>query len=81
MLFVHRLLVCSPLIVLSCGLLYWAMKESKPSSYLLGFQVLIGVGVAAFLQQIIIAAQVRPESYVLSSCGATDIVETCFSLG
>jgi MFS family permease len=46
------LIVCGPpLIALGCGLLYWANMTTHPS-YFLGFQVLLGVGVALFLQNV-----------------------------
>ncbi|CDZ98787.1 Predicted transporter (major facilitator superfamily) [Phaffia rhodozyma] len=57
----YKYLICfGPLpIMLGCGLIYWTIDGGRGHNYILGFQTLIGVGVAAFLQNIIIAGQVE----------------------
>ncbi|CDZ97790.1 Predicted transporter (major facilitator superfamily) [Phaffia rhodozyma] len=57
----YKYIVCAgPIpVMIGCGLLYWAMDSGVSLRIIIGYQVLIGAGTAAYIQNTIIAGQVE----------------------
>ncbi|KAG8893919.1 hypothetical protein FRC01_013269 [Tulasnella sp. 417] len=65
------LIVPPPLAALSCGLIFWKLQHNPSTAFLLGMQLLLGVGCGCALQNCVIAIQAeyshKPEMVPQSS--------------